>query len=322
MSERNPAEPSLRDTDAIEAAIIARRYYLDDKQKSEIAQELGISRFRVARLLDEARARGIVQITVRMPTVVDVEAGEAVSQAFGIGRVLAVPVPAAEPAAGRALISAACAGYLSEAVGAQDVLGVSWGSSVTGVVDELDSLAPAEIVQLVGGVHGAGLDIGGVELVRRMARVSGGRAFPLHAPLVVGSAEVAAQLRRDPSLTPALERFDRLSFALVGIGSWRPPRSALLAELDEDDRAELLAAGAVADICALSLASDGSLVEGPLSERTIGIGEAELRRIPNVVAVAYGADKVAAIRAALRSGLIETLVTDAATARALVAPAS
>ena len=36
-------------------ASVARRYYLEGKSKIEIAEELGLSRFKVARLLETAR---------------------------------------------------------------------------------------------------------------------------------------------------------------------------------------------------------------------------------------------------------------------------
>lgn len=45
----------------------ARRYYLDDASKVAIAEELDISRFKVARLLEEARDQGIVRIDVVDP---------------------------------------------------------------------------------------------------------------------------------------------------------------------------------------------------------------------------------------------------------------
>jgi len=44
------------------AATVARRYYLEGASKSEIAQELGLSRFKVARVLDHARSSGLVRI--------------------------------------------------------------------------------------------------------------------------------------------------------------------------------------------------------------------------------------------------------------------
>ena len=48
-------------------AYVARRYYLEDQKQSDIARELGVSRPMVSRLLAEARALGVVEITVHDP---------------------------------------------------------------------------------------------------------------------------------------------------------------------------------------------------------------------------------------------------------------
>ena len=48
-------------------AYVARRYYLEDQRQSDIARELGVSRPMVSRLLSEARALGVVEITVHDP---------------------------------------------------------------------------------------------------------------------------------------------------------------------------------------------------------------------------------------------------------------
>ena len=46
------------------ATTVARRYYLDDRSKIEIAAELKLSRFKVARLLELARSSGIIRISI------------------------------------------------------------------------------------------------------------------------------------------------------------------------------------------------------------------------------------------------------------------
>lgn len=306
---------------SLEAAIVARRYYIDDKQKNEIADELGISRFKVARLLDEAKASGIVRIYVDMPADIDLPLGEDLARAYGITRAIVVRAIDAAPDATAGLIGDAAAQYLQGIVGPADVLGISWGSSLTALVNAVSSLDPAEVVQMVGGVRAAAMDVSGVELVRRLTRKTGGRAYPLHAPLLVRTPAMAEELRGDPSLADAIGRFERLTVALVGIGSWQPPKSSLYGEFTEAERAELAAAGAAADICTIVVDADGRELASAALGRTVGIAADELRRVPEVVAVAGGDEKIAAIGAALRSGLVRTLVTDSHTARALIAAA-
>lgn len=324
MSEGSGAtaagEPREARTPAsLQAAVAARRYYLDGKQKSEVADELGISRFRVARLLDEALAQGIVRIHVEMPTHVDVPLGDEVAKRFGLTRAIAVQTFENVPEVRSALVGAAVADLLADTLTENDTLGISWGESLTRVVDAIrDDLPAMDVVQLVGGVHAAEMNVSGVELVRRLSQKTGGRAFPLHVPLLVGSPTMALQLRADRALQDSFARLETVTVALVGIGSWSPPRSSLLQELSEEERSDLLAAGAAGDLCTHVFDEHGTALSTPGLERALGISLEQLRRVPTVIAVASGPDKVRAIASALRSGIVSTLVTDGATAEALL----
>lgn len=302
----------------IEAALVARRFYLDDKQKSEIAEELGISRFKVARLLEEAKGAGIVRITVELPSSIDLDLGERVSQRFGVRRVITVRAADDEPEIVAGAIGTAAAEHLDSILGPQDVLGVAWGRSLARMADTMRGRSGAEVVQVVGGVRAPESFISGVELTRRVAERTGGRAHPLLAPLLVQTADMATALRGDPSLADAIGRFDAITVAAVGVGSWDPPNSALFNEFTHAERAELRSAGVVADVSGIVLDGAGRVIEAPVTARMIGISAEQLRRVPEVVAIAGGAGKGDAVAAVLRSGLVSTLVTDTATAEHLL----
>jgi len=304
---------------SLQAALVARRFFLDGRQKSEIAEEFGISRFKVARLLDEAKAAGSVRIYVDMPTEADVELGDRLAERFSLRHAFVTRVPKDNPESAAGMMASLAADYVMSTVSTEDILGISWGASVARVIDEIDVLPAIAIVQMVGGVRSSALDTNGTELVRRLSNVSGGSAFPLMAPLLVDSRTTAEALRQEAAVSQAMNYFDRLSMALVGIGSWTPPRSSLISELSEGDRGLLLESGAVADIGAVVVDSDGKPVDSPISQRTLSISFQELSAIPTVVAVAGGVDKTVAVRAALASGLVDVLVTDSAIAEGLFA---
>ena len=48
-------------------ADVARKYYIEDKKQSDIAKELGVSRPLISRMLTEAKALGLVEITIHDP---------------------------------------------------------------------------------------------------------------------------------------------------------------------------------------------------------------------------------------------------------------
>src|ERR687897_2112865 len=65
-------------------ASVARRYFLDGRSKVEIAEEFGMSRFKVARLLDDARESGLVRIEIRHQGEIDVDLSAQLRERFGL----------------------------------------------------------------------------------------------------------------------------------------------------------------------------------------------------------------------------------------------
>ena len=304
----------------VNTVLACRRYYLDGASKSEIAAELGISRFKVARLLERARSEGIVRIDIDPLPELDLALADQVARRHGIRGAVVVRTIAGPDELRAAQLGRAAAAVLADTLEASDVLGISWGRTLQAMVEQLPRLPACSVVQLVGSVPTLDLDTNSLELVRRLAERATGPVFPLHVPLLVESPGMAEALLRDPLAAKSVGMFDSLTRAAVGIGAWAPGGSTIRAAMSQDDARTVDDAGGVADLCSIVLDADGRQVRAAgLPERCIAIGEDQLRRVPDVIAIAGGADKVPAIRAALRSGLIHRLVTNEDAARLLVA---
>jgi DNA-binding transcriptional regulator LsrR (DeoR family) len=304
----------------VNTVLAARRYYLDGASKSEIASELGVSRFKVARMLDKALRDGIVRIEIDPLPELDLDLGDALARRHGIRGAVVVRSGVGPDELRLAQLGRAAAAVLGDVLEASDVVGISWGRTLHALVGQLPRLPACTVVQLVGSVPTLQLEVNSIELVRRIAERATGPVFPLHVPLIVGSAEMADALTSDSMAAATLDQFDSLTRAVVGIGAWTPGASTIRAALSGADARTVDAAGGIADIASIVLDADGAQVRAAgLPERCIAIREDQLRRVPDVIAVAGGADKAPAIRAALRSGLIHRLVTDEEAARLLVA---
>jgi len=302
----------------VEAAAIARRYFLQDRSKMEIAQEFGISRFKVSRILDRARAPGLVRITIDLPASIDAELSDRLRAAYSLRHAIVVTTPHEPEEVLRAHLGEIAADLLGELVEEGDVLGISWGRTLNAMTASLSTLARCTVVQLTGAAGAVDVTENSVEIVRRVASISGGPAFPIYAPLIVDTAETAAAIRRQPQVAQAMHNFDRLTKAVVAIGSWDPPNSQLRDAMAVPEREALRALGVRAEICATLVDDEGRAVAGDLMERAIAISGEQLRRVPEVIAVAGGPSKSAAIRAVLAGGFITSLVTDSAAAGALL----
>jgi DNA-binding transcriptional regulator LsrR (DeoR family) len=84
-------------------------------------------------------------------------------------------------------------------------------------------------------------------------------------------------------------------------------------------RQDLDSRGVRAEICGVLLDGEGNEIDTDLSGRIISASSADLRRIPTVIAIAGHPSKAAAIRAVLKGGYANMLVTDTQVARLLLA---
>jgi DNA-binding transcriptional regulator LsrR (DeoR family) len=186
------------------------------------------------------------------------------------------------------------------------------------MAEQLTTLPRCATVQLTGVSFAGASEIGSVELVRRVARVSGGPAYPIYAPLIVPDPATAAALRQQPEVAEAVRRYEDLSVAVVTVGTWASGSSLAYDGWPEPERSRLRKRGVVAEVCARLIDAQGQPIETEASKGVIGITVAQLRQVPEVVLVSAGLNKVPAVRAALRSGFVTSLVTDASVARTLM----
>jgi DNA-binding transcriptional regulator LsrR (DeoR family) len=299
-------------------AAVARRYYVEDASKVEIAEEYGLSRFQVARLLDRARASGLVKITIAAPGAIDVDLSSRLQRAYGLQHAVVVDTPEHDAAALRLDLGKAAAALLTEIVTADDVLGLAWSRSVSAMTSALTHLRPVPVVQLTGALARPDVEDSSVDLVRRVGRNFGGPAYFFYAPTIVPDAATASALRRVPEVARTLRQIGSVTKAVVGIGLWAPTGSTVYDATEEDVRDVLHHRGVRGEIAGAIVDSDGHPVETDLPERMICPSADQLRAIPEVLAIAYNTVRSPAVRAAIRGGLVDSLVTHASLARTLL----
>ncbi|MCT2588530.1 sugar-binding domain-containing protein [Streptomyces sp. N2-109] len=303
----------------VQAAAMARRFYLEGKSKIQIADEFGVSRFKVARVLETALERDLVRIEIRVPAELDAERSDALRARYGLRHAVVVESPtdsadADDDAADPENLGEVAADLLGELVTDGDVLGLAWGRSTIHMATALRQLPPCTVVQLTGVYDAGTADRGSVEAVRRAAEVAGGEAHPIYAPMLLPDSATAAALRSQTGISRAFDYFDKVTVAAVSIGSWEPGVSTVHDMLSDRERDHYSSLGVAAEMSAHLFDAEGRRIGRDLGERCITVEAERLRRIPEVVAIAGGLRKASAIDAVLRSGLVTSLVTDTAAA--------
>ena len=120
-------------------AVIARRYYLEGRTRIQIAEEFGLSRFKVARMLDEALESGMVEITIHNPGSIDVDLSTALQRRYGLRARLRRRRPMPSNTADRVeAVAKAMAELLQSILRDGDVIGVDCGRTLTHIAPSPD----------------------------------------------------------------------------------------------------------------------------------------------------------------------------------------
>ena len=322
MRRRRPSPPALETRTIDVLTEIATRYYLRDDSQIEIARDLGLDPSTVSRYLKRARDEGIVHVEIRPPRRPDIDLGRALAERYGLSRVVVAPTTAGDSEDGEEALAATAAGFVDGLLRNGMHLGISWGRTLADLVRHLrpGAVSDLAIAQLAGGVEDPSPGIQGHELVRRLAELyPDSRVHYLHAPAIVGSDAAGAALAADRIVEAALEAGRTSELAIVGIGEMDDTATLMRGgHVGPTDWARLMSAGAVGNVNTCFFDARGWALSD-LRLRTIAVSLEELKAIDTVVAVARGAGKVAAIRGALATGALDVLVTDEATAAAVLA---
>lgn len=297
-------------------ARIARRFYLEDMSKTELAAAFRMSRFRVARLLEQARAEGIVKIEIEETGLVEEELSSRLAAHLRLDDCIVVPAGETEED-NRHRLARTAATYIATHTHSGDIVGFSWGRTLVALGEYLTALPPCTVVQVTGAV-GNDLAQSPVEVIRRIADRSSVNTVALFCPLFAASTTMANLLRDEPAIHRTMALYPQLALTVLSVGSWDPPITQLAGFFSPEDRAELTDRHARAEIAGIFVRDDGSLVDAAVVERRISVSVTELLGTPRVLAVAGSLEKVGALAAVARSGLVSALVTDDQAATALL----
>lgn len=287
-------------------------YYFENLTQQAIADRLCISRMRVIKLLEAARQTGVIQFRLRSDGVGMMEVSRRLMEKYRLKDVFIIPTPDAGAQPNEA-VARAGAMYVADRLGDNACINVGYGDTLSRTLNHLATMvqSPVTCISLTGGVS--------YYLPNARSNIFNARLVLMPAPLLASTPEMAAAMLAESSVSEIIRMASLSSFTLVGIGAMDDSATIIKSGmLSQADLLQLRTSSAVGDVLCHFLGADGQLIPTPIEDRLIATPLSGLKAMPNVVGLAAGSQKVEAIRAVLRGGYLDVLITDEATADLLL----
>ncbi|NTW72349.1 MAG: sugar-binding transcriptional regulator [Eubacteriaceae bacterium] len=310
---------------------IAKYYYNDGLTQEDIAERLSLSRQKIGRLMQKLIPEGIISISIddKYDSYLDLEQG--LEKKFGLKEVEVVTTQENNHLTLNAL-GIAGAQYLDRVLKPKSILGIAWGRTLAYVshhiIKERKNL-DLSVVQLAGGVLSYEHFFEG-EVIKQLARQSGeitrdislklgARPYLMHNPLIVDNAQTKKILMKESSVSSVFSMAEKCDIAMISIASLgksvTPFREGILGDQELKHLTEKRAVG---NFLFRYFDIDGNIIDAPFYDRLMCPEMDVMKKIPIKVCVSGTREKINAIYGGIKGGLVDVLITDSETARALL----
>lgn len=300
---------------------VAWLYYQDGLNQKDIADKLDISRATVVNYLQEAREKGMVNISLAAPAFTTHRASVDLVKKFGLTAAYVMPDEDADTEEMFYRVVRGAASWVPELLEPGDRLGVAWGKTIYDMAEamerqRIDDLAVLQLVGSMATPYGFTAEACSTRLGQKL----GAEILNLHAPAILSNAKLADELREEPIIHRQLERLETCNKFLFSAGTVERDSHIVGSGLaTQEDLDWHLTHGARGVICGRFVDAQGQAVHGPLDDRMIGISVEHLVGLDMGILVTPGLDKVEASLAAIRGGYVTHMVTSLSVAEAMLA---
>jgi len=284
--------------------------YKKDLSQLEVSKQLGFSRPTISRMLKEAKKIGVVEIKINIYSKKNFALKNELIRKFNLkDAVIAPSIGDREDI--KELIAQKTSDYLVKFLKKDDTIGISWGTTLFKVINQIPNRSlGGRVIPLTGGTGKVANEFHSNNLAQQLAKKLSARSYALYAPAIVNNETTKKIVEEVPSIKFVIDLFKEVRVALIGIGSLSDKSTVIRSEYYSDkDFIKFKKSGAVGDLCSYLFDYEGNILPF-LTSNVIGVDIKTLKKIPFVIGIAGGEEKIGAIYGALKGKLINVLVTD------------
>lgn len=289
---------------------VATLYYEKKHTQQEIAEIMNLSRQTVSKLLNDAIKENIVEIKIHNPKKDCEELENMICERFEIGNCVVCGVNSKNESTRLLMTVKAAQDYIIPIIDKGGLnIAVSWGRTVQAFIEQLPNMnTKGNIVfPLFGATDNENSYFSSNELARGMADKIGANVKYAWFPYLADSSEECKLLKNISYYKKMQDLWNTADIAIVGIGNTK-----ILEVFGKTFGYSEKHSQVIGDVATHFYNEKGEFIN--LYENTLCASADNIKNVKNTIAIACGNDKTAAVVGALKTKLIDTLITDEYTA--------
>jgi len=301
-------------------AKIASLYYLEGLTQQSIANKLNISRTKVSRYLTRARSEGIAEIKINYPAKDFSSLEYQVEEKYKISECIIVDTLESSEATIEAM-SERLNNILSRILKDGSHIGIGWGGSLREISKYINVMEKSDIkvIPMIGGLGKTGTGVHTNSVAKNIADRMNGISYMIHSPAVLDNKETKEIVEKDSNVREIMEMSSKIDTAIIGISDLGMDSTLIkTGSFTLEDFKYLESLDVVGDVNLIFIDENGNHVPNKIDERIVRVPLEGLKKINNLIGVAFGKRKLRVLLGALRGQIINVLFTDEETANGIL----
>lgn len=297
----------------------AHLYYVLGMTQAEVAARLGVTRFKINRMLSVARERGMVRIEVNVPYTKRFDLERALERRFDLDACFICPADTTEEAPLSSVIGNYAATAISETIESGMTVATSWGQTLRSLALSINpEVARDVVVTNMLGALTSQTDLDRFDAAATLAARLRAECLYIPGPIICDSVITRDAIHSQPAAQRAMDRARKADLALLSVGGFGMSSLRHASIITDEQYESAIKAGAIGNFLGHFIDTNGKPVKHALNECAVGIGPEGVMSIPRRILCAGGKNKLAAIQVVLDCRYANALVTDEQTATSLL----
>lgn len=184
---------------------LAHDYYLNKLSLGEISKKYHLSRYLIAKYLDDAISQGLIKITINAPQERNFELENKFRQLFAIENIFILK-DSENPSLKNENVIAFAAKHIQSLINDSQIIGLAWGDTVYRVIDAFTPKVKENLVftQFIGENMKYKSAAGSGRMVEKVAAKYDAHFVTIAGPLYIVNNQIRELLKKEPAFDHAM----------------------------------------------------------------------------------------------------------------------